>query len=511
MDNSPSTALGALDSPNIEVVYHERAFDLTQAKAKRVEWGFAHCALFLACHNVRMRPLSRFAVVALIAFPFFAGAVTVDELRAQVAELLARIAALQQQIGDTDTVTTTTTPSATACPQLGKSLKLGSTGEDVRRLQQFLSNDRNIYPEAQVTGYYGVLTEAAVKRWQAKFNIVSSGTPVSTGYGVVGPRTAAVLALQCAGTTSYTDTTGSTAPSVGGFIQVTPIAGNAPLSVTVQATVNTVNSCSGAAYTLDYGDGTVPSQIVVPAGNCQQMIQTLGHTYPYGGTYPITLSAGAHRTSATVTVYGAPAVSPTPSPTPTPTPTPEPKGSISAFVTSGAAPLNTTFYVSCVGGTAYNIVFGDGQDLGSANVAKTSCGGLQAISHTYASAGTYNARLIIFVQQTDGTITPQEKGGVSITVTGSGGSGGDVLGSMTITPGVGGNPLAVSAQFEYTVCGGYALGWGDGPVENLAAQSPCSSTKSTVALNHTYGSNGNYTITLTRGAQVDTASITISN
>ncbi len=453
-----------------------------------------------------MRSLSRFALIALIALPLFAGAATADELRAQAAELLARIAALQQQLGGGATVTTT--PGVGACPQLGKALKRGSTGEDVRRLQQFLATDPNIYPEAQITGYYGALTEAAVKRWQVKFNIVSSGTPETTGYGVVGPRTAAAIALQCTGTSPSGGTPGT--PSVGGFIQVTPIAGNAPLSVAVQATVNTVNSCNGAVYTLDYGDGTVPSQIAVPAGNCQQMTQTLGHSYPYGGTYQITLSAGAHRTSATVVVYGATAVSPTPTPTPTPTPAPpEPKGSISAFVTSGVAPLSTNFYVSCVGGTAYNVVFGDGQDLGSANVAKTSCGGLQAVSHTYTAAGTYSAQLIVFVQQTDGTITPKALGSVSITVTGSGGSdGGDAQGQMTITPGVGGDPLAVSAQFDAISCTSYSLNWGDSTAPTTGT---CSSGSTGLTRTHTYSLSGSYTITLTRGSQTDTASISISN
>ena len=455
-----------------------------------------------------MRSLSRFAVVALLAVPLFAGAVTVDELRAQAAELLARIAALQQQLGATPSVSVTTS-SPTACPQLGQSLKRGSTGEDVTRLQQFLARDSSVYPEAQVTGYYGALTEAAVKRWQVKFNIVSSGTPESTGYGVVGPRTAAILALQCAGATS-TGASGSGTPSVGGFIQVTPIAGNAPLSVAVQATVNTVNSCAGSAYTLDYGDGTVPSQIAVPAGNCQQMTQTLGHSYPYGGTYQITLSAGAHRTSATVVVYGA---GPTATPVTPATQAPEPKGSISAFVTTGVAPFNANFYISCVGGTAYNVVFGDGQDLGSANVAKTTCGGLQAASHTYTSAGTYTAQLIVFVQQTDGTITPKSLGSVSITVTGSGGSGGSggTQGGMTITPGAGGNPLAVEAQFQMTTYA--ALDWGDGSPGQISHTLDCGDNcpVTTKTFNHTYALSGTYTITLTRGSQTDTASISISN
>ena len=462
-----------------------------------------------------MRSLSRFAIVALVTLPFFAGAVTVDELRAQAAELLARIAALQQQLGGGAAVTTTT-PGTTACPQLGKSLKRGSTGEDVRRLQQFLANDRSIYPEAQITGYYGALTESAVQRWQIKFNIVSSGTLESTGYGVVGPRTAAILSLQCAGMASSgtPGASGSGTPSVGGFIQVTPIAGNAPLSVAVQATVNTVNSCAGGVYTLDYGDGTVPSQIVVPAGNCQQMTQTLGHSYPYGGTYPITLSAGAHRTSATVIVYGA---GPTATPATPTTQTSEPKGSISSFVTSGAAPLTTTFYISCVGGTAYNVVFGDGKDLGSANVANTKCGGLQAVSHTYTSAGTYTAQLVVFVQNAQGIVTPQTVGSVSITVSGSGGSGGGggAQGAMTITPGTGGNPLAVSAQFNLPPCTVHTINWGDGSPVPQPANFPSSCDTSPPAtvksLTHTYAISGSYTITLTRGSQTDTASISISN
>ena len=48
-------------------------------------------------------------------------------------------------------------------------------------------------PKVSSTGYYGSLTEAAVKRFQQKHNIVSSGTPLSTGYGTVGPKTRTTL------------------------------------------------------------------------------------------------------------------------------------------------------------------------------------------------------------------------------------------------------------------------------------------------------------------------------
>ena len=39
------------------------------------------------------------------------------------------------------------------------------------------------------TGYYGMLTQAAVKKFQCAQAIVCSGTPASTGYGYVGVRT----------------------------------------------------------------------------------------------------------------------------------------------------------------------------------------------------------------------------------------------------------------------------------------------------------------------------------
>lgn len=74
-------------------------------------------------------------------------------------------------------------------PFLEKTLKRGSSGDEVRMLQIFLAELPGIYPEGLVTGYFGVLTEAAVKRFQARHNIVSSGIAAMTGYGIVGPRT----------------------------------------------------------------------------------------------------------------------------------------------------------------------------------------------------------------------------------------------------------------------------------------------------------------------------------
>jgi len=79
-------------------------------------------------------------------------------------------------------------------------LSLGSSGSQVRELQQFLATDPAIYPAGLVTGYFGQLTQAAVQRFQAAQGIVSSGSPSTTGYGRVGPMTMArINALAVAG------------------------------------------------------------------------------------------------------------------------------------------------------------------------------------------------------------------------------------------------------------------------------------------------------------------------
>ena len=79
--------------------------------------------------------------------------------------------------------------NATSCMSLSGTLSIGSQGEDVTKLQQFLAKDKSIYPQGLVTGYFGHDTEDAVQRYQAAHGIVATGTPDSTGYGVVGPST----------------------------------------------------------------------------------------------------------------------------------------------------------------------------------------------------------------------------------------------------------------------------------------------------------------------------------
>ncbi len=52
----------------------------------------------------------------------------------------------------------------------------GTRGAVVEYLQKLLATDPQLYPEGLVTGYYGPLTESAVKRFQAANNIPQTGT-----------------------------------------------------------------------------------------------------------------------------------------------------------------------------------------------------------------------------------------------------------------------------------------------------------------------------------------------
>lgn len=95
-------------------------------------------------------------------------------------------------------------PSPTPTPLPGgaltKNLFRGMNDSQVKRLQEWMNRDSEtriaasgVGSPGQETTYFGLLTEQAVQRFQKKYGIVSSGSPSTTGYGFVGPRTRAEL------------------------------------------------------------------------------------------------------------------------------------------------------------------------------------------------------------------------------------------------------------------------------------------------------------------------------
>jgi len=98
----------------------------------------------------------------------------IARLRTLIAELTAQLESLRQQRTEVkETVKETL--------QILKQLRIGMSGEDVRLLQEFLATDPEIYPEGLITGYFGRLTEMAVKRFQKKMCVEQ--------VGMVGPKT----------------------------------------------------------------------------------------------------------------------------------------------------------------------------------------------------------------------------------------------------------------------------------------------------------------------------------
>ncbi len=137
-------------------------------------------------------------------------ATTISTLLAQVALLQAQIAALQQAQGAPVNPPAPPAPEiqlpqiplndaiqGLICPIIDHILARGAQGPDVTKLQEFLIRAGNL-PAGNNTGFFGPLTEAAVQAWQAAKGIVIDGTPATTGWGVVGPKTRALLA-QCNG------------------------------------------------------------------------------------------------------------------------------------------------------------------------------------------------------------------------------------------------------------------------------------------------------------------------
>ena len=163
-------------------------------------------------------------------------------------------------------------PGMVHAATIGRQLDLGMSGRDVTALQIFYAADSAIYPEGLITGYYGLLTQAATKRFQKKNNLEAVGR--------VGPITLSVLNGQ------MTQTQGGAEGNVNsGKDDSAPILG--------QETVRT--SSSGATFTWMTNE---PANARVLYGN----------TWPFLlETAPSVAAGGGLSTYQSVTVSGLPA------------------------------------------------------------------------------------------------------------------------------------------------------------------------------------------------------------
>ncbi len=123
---------------------------------------------------------------------------TQDQLRAEIARLIALIATLQAQIAQSQGIT-----SSGACDGVtfSRSLSLGMTGDDVKCLQTILN--RSVDTQIAVSGvgsignetnYFGGLTRDSVIKFQNKYTSeVLTPIGLTTGTGYVGGKTIAKL------------------------------------------------------------------------------------------------------------------------------------------------------------------------------------------------------------------------------------------------------------------------------------------------------------------------------
>lgn len=382
-----------------------------------------------------------FAVMIVVAVPFAVSAQYGDnasrasDLRVQLHSILQELLNIESSTpsnsftpGTNASSRVADTPAATAtpnCPTPVRTLTIGSQGSDVTSLQEYLTRTGD-YTYGTATGYFGGVTQAAVKRWQARNNVVSSGSPATTGFGVVGPKTRAQLRTSCNGDVTnelprqnppsngggYTNelpkvtppstgtgvapggTTSGSGSSGNGWdadsnvlFSASPTSGTSPLRVTF---FSSKLDASGG-YIIDYGDGSNSGKI--SASNAGTLVST--HTYSSAGTYTATiqpyyacmwqssevsclLAIRPIAESITIHVSGT-----------------SNAVSFSASPTSGNEPLTVQFSAKNLSAsTKYIIDYGDNENSGA--ITPSNIGSLTK-SHKYTVPGTYTATIQPYV------------------------------------------------------------------------------------------------------------------
>jgi hypothetical protein len=177
---------------------------------------------------------------------------TPEELQKTINDLLAQVASLQSQVGGSKA----TTP-ATSCTSFTLTLKKGSTGAEVKALQELLNSDADTMVAATGAGSkgmetmtFGPATAAAVSKFQVKYRAeILTPAGLVNPTGVFGPGSRAQANKLCAGTTPTEPTKPGTTPS-------TDLSGEADLNdVTVDSADDT--SLEEGSDKVDLGSVTV--------------------------------------------------------------------------------------------------------------------------------------------------------------------------------------------------------------------------------------------------------------
>lgn len=295
------------------------------------------------------------------------------------------------------------------CPNLTRNLSFGSRGSDVIELQTFLIAQGDL-ATGNNTGYFGRMTEAAVKSWQAKNGVVSNGTPSTTGYGFVGPKTRAKVANLCGDTVAQPQTSMNIDLDKyrygEGQFRAT-IKATAPLKVSY-----TAHTVGQGRYYIGFGDTFSSDPHRSPEVTCTANAVcapiSASHTYTNAGTYYAGLvreydggypqgSVIDSTADVIITLTGADPSRLAASPS---------GGSMPLQVVfTASVPVNQGLKCTDVGCPAIiipgtKIIFGDGEEFplackeSDADPQTGLCLGPHMLTHTYRAAGTYTAKLL---------------------------------------------------------------------------------------------------------------------
>ncbi len=363
------------------------------------------------------------------------------------------------------------------CPNLYRNLYKGLSGDDVSELQRFLK-EVGVYSYPEITGYYGQVTEEAVKRFQSRAGVVSYGTPSATGYGLVGPATRAAIKKACG------------ADKIAKSFLVTPTAGSVPF---VAAVVFSYEGSDCTSFRLDWGDGSTPVVQYPQGSSCDNYIvkKTAKHTYVKEGEFEITLQISQKGKTETYrkTVHSG---------------TPFARH-FDINPTQGDAPLlvGVSFAIPDNECTAYKVEWGDGTESSKAK-SSDNCGDstvkMQSLTHTYQESGTYTLRLRLGQAPLENLPVVEQREIVVKSATQSASTGQSVI---SVHPTSGKAPLLVRVNLkgQEEACTSYEIDWGDSTAKQVYTASESSNCDGDFVKEfvHTYFIPGTYTLKVKAG------------
>ncbi len=194
-----------------------------------------------------------------------------------------------------------------------------TTGGQIGLLQLHLAKDKTLYPEGLVTGYFGPATERAVQRFQSKEGVVTSGSPATTGYGMVGRLTRASLNKKYSGSKPVTPAPatpqpGATPPAPATTTITTTVSGNIFVTKNLDGTVSgsnkiTLNLIGGPAVPLTITQLALPRGVTVKmTPNSCTPTCVVTNTVTVGidaapGNYPLAFQVSGNSVTTTTVPY----------------------------------------------------------------------------------------------------------------------------------------------------------------------------------------------------------------